>query len=121
MDQSDYESNPTIFGKILRREIPADILYEDIHCLAFRDIDPKAPQHILLIPKRLIPKLSDASEEQRTLLGHLLFVAGEIARKEGFAEEGFRVVINNGEQAGQLVPHLHLHLLAGRAFAWPPG
>ena len=117
---SDTE-NPTIFGKILRGEIPADVVWDDIHCLAFRDIAPKAPHHILVIPKRHIPQLSKAREEDRTLLGHLLFVAGEIARQEGFAEDGFRVAINDGKGGGQEVFHLHLHILAGRDLDWPPG
>jgi len=113
--------NPTIFGKILSKEIPADIVHEDVHCLAFRDIKAQAPHHILIIPKQHIPMLSKAKEEQRTLLGHMLWVAAEIARHEGFDEDGYRVVINNGAGGGQEVFHLHLHLLAGRAFAWPPG
>ena len=113
--------NPTIFGKILRGEIPADIVYEDIHCLAFRDINPQAPQHILVIPKRHVPQLSNAREEDRTLLGHLLWAVTEVARSAGFSEDGYRVVINNGEAAGQEVPHLHLHVLAGRDLTWPPG
>jgi histidine triad (HIT) family protein len=110
----------TIFSKIIRREIPAQIVYEDELCLAFRDIQAQAPQHLLLIPKKPIAKLSDASAEDKVLLGHLMFAAGEIARQEGFAE-AFRVVINNGADAQQSVFHLHLHLLAGRSFHWPPG
>ena len=113
--------NPTIFGKILRGEIPAEVVWEDIHCLAFHDIQAQAPQHILIIPKRHIPQLSKARQEDRTLLGHLIFVAGEIARQEGFADDGFRVVINDGKGGGQEVFHLHVHLLAGRSFTWPPG
>ena len=113
--------NPTVFGKILRGEIPADVLHEDTHCLAFRDANPVAPHHILVIPKRHIPTLAKASEEDRTLLGHLLVVARTIAEKEGFAEDGYRVVINNGERASQSVFHLHVHLLGGRDFSWPPG
>ncbi|MCB9880162.1 MAG: histidine triad nucleotide-binding protein [Planctomycetes bacterium] len=113
--------NPTIFGKILRGEVPADVVWDDIHCLAFRDIAPKAPHHILIIPKRHLPKLSTAREEDRTLLGHLLFVAGEIARQEGFANDGFRTVINDGRHGGQEVMHLHVHVLGGRELAWPPG
>jgi len=113
--------NPTIFGKILRGEIPADIVYEDTHCLAFRDVNPVAPEHILVIPKRHIPTLSKATREERTLLGHLLIVASELAEKLGFAEDGYRIVINNGERASQSVFHLHVHLLGGRDFTWPPG
>jgi len=121
--QHEYseEQNPTIFGKILRREIPAEIVHEDVHCLPFRDIEPAAPEHILVIPKRRIEKLSDSTEEHRTLLGHLLFVASDIARKQGLAEDGYRIVINNGERACQSVFHLHLHILGGRDFQWPPG
>ncbi len=113
--------NTTIFGKILRGEIPAEVVHEDIHCLAFKDIQPVAPQHILIIPKRHIPRLSEATEEQRTILGHLLFVAAKIARDLGLDREGFRVVVNDGERACQSVFHLHLHLLGGRDFSWPPG
>lgn len=110
----------TIFTKIINKEIPADIVYEDEHCLAFKDINPQAPTHLLLIPKTPIEKLSDANAEQQVLLGHLMLAAGNIAREHGF-EDAFRVVINNGEKAGQSVFHLHLHLLAGRPLLWPPG
>jgi len=109
----------TLFTKIINREIPADIVYEDEQCLAFRDIDPKAPTHILIIPKKEITKISDANAEDRELLGHLLLKAGDIARRE--SADNFRLVINNGEEAGQSVFHLHIHLMAGRAFSWPPG
>lgn len=114
------QSNETIFGKIIRKEIPADIIYEDEMCLAFRDISPQAPIHILLIPKQHIPKLADATAEDHALLGHLLIKAKEIAAKEGLAK-GYRVVINTGEDGGQTVYHLHLHILGGRSLAWPPG
>jgi histidine triad (HIT) family protein len=110
----------TIFTKIINKEIPAEIVYEDEHCLAFKDINPQAPTHLLLIPKTPIEKLSDASAEQQSLLGHLMLAAGNIAR-ELKIEEAFRVVINNGAEAGQSVFHLHLHLLAGRPLTWPPG
>ncbi len=110
----------TIFDKIIRREIPADIVYEDEQCLAFRDISPQAPMHILLIPKKPLPQLSHAQPEDATLLGHLLIIASQIASQQGYAN-AFRLVINNGEAAGQTVFHLHLHLLAGRDFTWPPG
>jgi histidine triad (HIT) family protein len=109
-----------VFSKIIRREVPADIVYEDELCLAFRDINPQAPTHILIIPKKDFPKLSDAREDDQELLGHLLLVANRIAREQGL-EDAFRVVINNGAGAGQSVFHLHLHLLAGRPFRWPPG
>lgn len=110
----------TIFTKIINKEIPADIVYEDEHCLAFKDINPQAPTHLLLIPKTPIEKLSDANDEQQLLLGHLMLAAGKIAREQGF-EDAFRLVINNGEKAGQSVFHLHAHLLSGRPLSWPPG
>ena len=112
-------SEDTIFSKIIRREIPADIVYEDDLCLAFRDITPQAPTHILVIPKKPIPKLADAQAEDKALLGHLLFAVSEIARQEKL--EDYRVVINTGEGGGQTVFHLHLHLLGGRELGWPPG
>ena len=110
----------TIFGKIIRREIPADIVYEDEQCLAFRDINPQAPTHVLLIPKKEVVKLSDAGPEDQALLGHLLLAAGKIARQLGVAD-AFRLVVNNGAEVGQSVFHLHLHILAGRKLRWPPG
>lgn len=110
----------TIFDKIIRKEIPADIVYEDEHCLAFKDVNPQAPTHILIIPKTRIAKISDATGDDKNLLGHILLKAGEIAEDLG-VEDAFRLVINNGEKAGQTVFHLHVHLLAGRAFTWPPG
>lgn len=110
----------TLFGKIISREIPADIVYEDEHCLAFRDINPQAPTHVLVIPKKEIPRLGDATPEDQALLGHLLLAAGKIARQLGIGD-AFRLVVNNGAEAGQSVFHLHLHILAGRAMTWPPG
>jgi len=110
----------TLFSKIINREIPADIVYEDDLCLAFNDIAPQAPVHILLIPKKPIVKVADAEPEDQALLGHLLLKAGEIAKQQGYGE-AFRLVVNNGEAAGQTVFHLHLHILAGRAFSWPAG
>ncbi len=110
----------TIFGKIIKREIPADIVYEDEQCLAFRDVNPQAPMHILVIPKQEIPKVADASQDDKQLLGHLLTTAAEIANKEGYGD-GFRLVINNGEKAGQTVFHMHVHILGGRPMSWPPG
>lgn len=110
----------TIFGRIIRGEIPARIVYEDEVCLAFHDVAPQAPLHLLLVPKMTLAKLSDAVIEDQALLGHLLLVAAQIARAQGHGE-GFRIVINNGASAGQSVFHLHLHILAGRPFAWPPG
>lgn len=110
----------TIFSKIIKREIPADIVYEDDKCLAFKDVNPQAPIHILVIPKNPIVKLADAKETDAQLLGHLMLTARKIAIDLGYAD-GFRIVINNGEAAGQTVFHLHVHLLAGRGFQWPPG
>lgn len=110
----------TLFSKIIKREIPAEIVYEDEECLAFRDINPQAPTHVLLIPKKEIPRLVDAGPGDQALLGHLVLAAGKIARQLG-AGEAFRLVVNNGAEAGQSVFHLHLHILAGRALRWPPG
>ena len=110
----------TLFSKIISREIPADIVYEDDECLAFRDINPQAPVHILVIPKKFIPMIADANESDEAMLGHLITVAGKIAKNEGYGD-AFRLVINNGEGAGQQVFHLHVHILAGRNFTWPPG
>ena len=111
----------SIFAKIINREIPADIVYEDEQCLAFRDIHPQAPVHVLLIPKKPLPRLAAAQMEDEALLGHLLLTARSLATKLGLAESGFRVVINNGRDGGETVPHLHVHLLGGRPLAWPPG
>ena len=110
-----------LFAKIIRREIPATIVYEDDRALAFRDIGPKAPVHILVIPKKDIARVSEAMTEDESLLGHLLTVAAQIARQEGVDETGYRLVINKGRDAGESVPHLHVHLLGGRALGWPPG
>ena len=110
----------TIFGRIIRREIPADIVYEDDSCLAFRDINPQAPIHVLLIPKKEIARLADAQPEDQALLGHLLLAANKVARQLG-VQDAYRVVVNNGAGAGQSVLHLHLHILAGRPMRWPPG
>lgn len=106
----------TIFEKIVAREIPADIVFEDEQCIVINDIAPQAPVHMLVIPKLAIAKLADAKESHKALLGHLMWVAGEVARARGVAE-AFRVIINNGEQAGQTVFHLHLHILAGTHFS----
>ena len=105
----------TLFGKIIRREIPADIVYEDDLCLCFRDIHPQAPIHVLLVPKKEIARLVDAMPEDQALLGHLLLAAGKVARQLG-VDDAFRVLISNGADAGQTVFHLHLHLLGGRRF-----
>ena len=110
----------TIFQKIIDKELPADIVYEDDLCLAFYDINPVAPIHVLIIPKKQIDKLSDSKEEDKDLLGHLLLVAGDIARKLEVGD-AFRLVVNNGAGAQQTVFHVHLHLIAGRELSWPPG
>jgi histidine triad (HIT) family protein len=110
----------TLFEKIAAREIPADIVYEDDLCLAFRDIAPQAPVHILVVPKKTVPRLAAASTDDQSLLGHLLLSAAEIARRENLTQ-GFRIVINNGPHGGETVPHLHVHLLGGRPLSWPPG
>ncbi|MFC5743459.1 histidine triad nucleotide-binding protein [Dyella tabacisoli] len=111
----------TIFGKIVRREIPADIVYEDDDVLAFRDLNPQAPVHVLFIPKRAIATLNDAHATDAELLGKLLLAAAGYARREGLAEQGYRTVVNCNEHGGQTVFHLHVHLLAGRRMHWPPG
>ncbi len=110
----------TIFSKIIRREIPADIVYEDDLCLAFKDISPQAPVHLLVIPKKPIPKLADAVAEDHKLMGHLLLTAKRVAEQAGLTN-GYRLVINNGADGGQTVYHLHLHILGGRHMNWPPG
>jgi histidine triad (HIT) family protein len=110
-----------IFDKIIRKEIPAKIVYEDDRVLAFRDIDAKAPVHILIVPKKDIARVSEAQAGDEPLLGHLLTVGAEIARQEGIDGTGYRLVINKGAHAGESVPHLHVHLLGGRPMNWPPG
>ena len=110
----------TIFQKIIDKEIPADIIYEDEKSLVFKDINPVAPTHILIIPKKQIEKISDAEETDQDLLGHLLLEAGKVARQLG-VENAFRLVVNNGAGAQQTVFHLHIHLIAEREFSWPPG
>lgn len=109
-----------IFLKIIERKIPAQIVYEDDRCLAFHDINPQAPVHILIIPKKVIPTHADITEADKELLGHLHWVAAQLARQLGL-EQGYRLVLNCRELAGQSVPHLHLHLLGGRRMHWPPG
>jgi len=111
----------TLFEKIISREIPADIVYEDELVLAFNDINPKAPTHVLIIPKKPIPRIAEAEPEDHQVLGHLLLKAREVAGKLGLHEKGFRLVFNNGHDAGETVPHLHLHILGGREMTWPPG
>lgn len=109
-------SEDTLFTKIINGDIPADIVYEDEHCFAIKDIAPKAPTHLLVIPKKPIPRLVDASAEDKALLGHMMLTVGEIARKAG-VDEAFRVIINNGEGVGQTVFHLHLHILGNKKFS----
>jgi histidine triad (HIT) family protein len=111
----------TLFTKIIRREIHADIVYEDDDVLAFRDINPQAPVHVLFIPKQPIETLDDATDKHAGLLGQLMLAAARYAREQGFAENGYRVVMNCRDDGGQSVYHIHLHLLAGRRLAWPPG
>ncbi len=111
----------TIFEKIVAREIPATIVYEDDEVIAFRDVNPQAPLHVLIVPKKVIPRLAEANESDQAVLGKLLLTAARIARDLGVSERGYRVVINSGPDAGESVPHLHVHLLGQRALAWPPG
>jgi len=111
----------TLFEKIIAREIPADIVYEDDLVLAFNDINPQAPVHVLVIPKKPIPRIAEAEPDDHQVLGHLLLKAKDIASNLGLHENGFRLAINNGKDAGETVPHLHLHILGGRAMTWPPG
>ena len=110
----------TLFEKIIDREIPADIIFEDELSIVIKDISPQAPTHLLIIPKKVIPNLSDSTAEDQSILGHLMLVAGQIADQLGL-DETFRLVVNNGAKAGQSVFHLHLHLLSGRPLNWPPG
>jgi histidine triad (HIT) family protein len=110
----------TIFEKIIAREIPAKIIWEDDDTIAFHDVNPQAPVHVLIVPKRAVPRLTEATENDRALLGKLLLVARDIAKKLDLSG-GYRVVINSGPDAGESVPHLHVHLLGKRALAWPPG
>ena len=111
----------TLFQKIADKEIPAQIVYEDELCVAFRDISPAAPVHVLLVPRKPIPNIAEAEAEDAELLAHLMFKVREIAQAEGIAESGFRTVLNTGSDGGQTVPHLHIHILGGRSMQWPPG
>ena len=113
----------TLFEKIIAREIPADIVFEDNRALSFKDISPQAPTHILVIPKKPIPRVGEAEPEDEAVSGHLLLTAQKVAADLGFnsTDEGFRLVINNGKLGGEAVPHLHVHLLSGRQMQWPPG
>jgi histidine triad (HIT) family protein len=111
----------TLFQKIIDREIPAKLAHEDELCIAIHDINPQAPVHVLIIPKKLIPRVGLASSGDQSLLGHLLLTAGSLAKKLGVAESGYRLVINHGADGGESVPHMHVHLLGKRPLAWPPG
>ena len=112
---------PTIFTDIIEKKIPAHIVYEDDLCMAFKDIQPQAPVHILVIPKKEIPSIADVSLQDQNLLGHLLVKTSEIAKSQGLSEKGYRLVINTKEDGGQTVPHLHIHILGDRKMLWPPG
>ena len=116
---SDGTTGDTVFGKILRGEIPCDQVYGDEHCIAFRDVQPQAPVHLLVIPREPIAQLAEAGPEHQQLLGHLLLVASQVARQQGLTS--WRTVINSGAEAGQTVFHLHVHVIGGRPLAWPPG
>lgn len=118
-DQQQH-TEPTLFEKIISRDIAADIIYEDEHCLAFKDINPQAPVHVLLIPKQHLDRLGNAQAEDAPWLGHMLSIIPKLSTQLGIADN-FRVVINNGAGAGQSVFHLHMHILGGRAMTWPPG
>lgn len=113
-------SEKTIFKRIIDKEIPADVIYEDDQCLAFKDIAPKAPIHVLIIPKKEIATVDDIADEDAALIGHIWIVIRNLARELGL-EEGYRVIVNCKEAGGQEVPHLHYHLLGGRKMTWPPG
>lgn len=110
----------TIFQKIIDREIPAQLIHEDDHIVAFKDINPQAPTHVLIVPRRALTRLADATDSDKDLLGHLLLTAADLARQLGL-HNGYRLVINNGPDGGESVPHLHCHLLGGRHLGWPPG
>jgi len=111
----------TLFEKIVARELPAQIVFEDDLVLAFRDINPQAPVHLLVIPKKPVSRIAEAAPDDQQMLGHLLLKAAEVAEKVGLKKSGYRLVINNGPDAGEAVPHLHCHILGGRHMKWPPG
>ena len=115
------KNDTTIFEKISRREIPANIVHEENDFLAFHDVNPQAPIHVLIVPKRVIPRIGEASESDAELLGRMLVASKEIAKKLGIFESGYRLVINHGADAGESVPHLHIHLFGKRKLGWPPG
>ena len=111
----------TLFEKIIRRDIPAKVVHEDEEIIAFHDANPQAPVHVLIIPKKVVPRIGEAGAEDARLLGNLLIASAQIARTLGVYESGYRLVVNHGADAGESVPHLHVHLLGGRPLAWPPG
>lgn len=111
----------TLFEKIISREIPANIVYEDEKVIAFHDVKPQAPVHVLIVPKHPIPRIAEAKPEDHAVLGHLLLKAAEVAKQLGLTKKGFRLVFNNGPDAGEAVPHLHCHIIGGRKMSWPPG
>ena len=111
----------TLFEKIIAREIPAQIVYEDEFVFAFRDINPQAPVHVLIVPKKPIPRIAETQSDDQNLLGHLLLKAAEVAKKLNLDQGGYRLVFNNGKDGGEAVPHLHCHILGGRHMQWPPG
>lgn len=111
----------TIFGKIIRKEIPAKVVHEDEHCLAFHDVSPQAPVHVLVIPKKPIESIEQLTSEDASLLGHLWLTIQQVARQLNLANDGYRVVVNCGKDGGQSVDHLHFHILGGRSLKWPPG
>ncbi len=111
----------TIFNKIINKEVKSDILYEDVHSLAFRDINPQAPEHILIIPKKEISTINDITSNDKETIGHLFVVAAKLAKELNISDDGYRVVFNCNENGGQTVYHIHMHLLGGRKFSWPPG
>ncbi len=111
----------TLFEKICQGDIPAAVVYQDDLCVCFRDIAPQAPTHLLLVPRKAIPRIAEATQDDEKLLGHMLLQVQQIARKQGLLENGFRLVINNGRDGGEAVPHLHIHILGGRPLSWPPG
>ncbi|KAM4729290.1 adenosine 5'-monophosphoramidase HINT1 [Anableps anableps] len=118
--QAAQPGGDTIFGKIVRKEIPVNLIYEDDQCVAFPDIAPQAPTHILVVPKKPIVQLSQAEESDAALLGHMLIVAKKVAQEAGLSK-GYRIVINDGPDGGQSVYHIHIHVLGGRTMGWPPG
>ncbi|KAJ0005247.1 hypothetical protein NQD34_011461 [Periophthalmus magnuspinnatus] len=118
--QAAQPGGDTIFGKIIRKEVPVPLVYEDEQCIAFNDINPQAPVHILVVPKKPIVQLSKAEETDSALLGHLMIAAKKVAEKAGLSK-GYRIVVNDGPDGGQSVYHIHIHVLGGRQMGWPPG